>query len=441
MNRLTKTLAALFLFICSPLFADRPNVILIMADDLGVECLQSYGGTTYKTPALDRMAKEGIRFTQAHAQPLCTNTRVQIMTGLYNHRNWLAFGLLDPQAKTFGHYMQEAGYRTCIVGKWQLQSYDPPSYPGAVSRRGKGMRVDRAGFHEYSLWHTGHTEVKGSRYADPVINENGKLLKGTKGKYGADIWVKRIRQFMKRNRQRPFFIYYPMALPHNPFVPTPDSPEWKDPKKRHVEKNRFFKDMVEYTDKAVGQIIRDVDALGLKEKTMIIFYSDNGTNQKITSQTVKGPIKGGKGLPIDAGTLVPLIVRWPGSVKPGVYNELVDSTDFLPTILEAANWLPGQKLKIDGRSFYPVLEGLLHKPRPWTFCHYDPRPGWDKDQFRRHRYIRGKRFKLYDDGRLYDVAKDVLEQRPILEAKDTRQTRLIRRRLERALREVEQSLK
>jgi len=103
-----------------------PNVILIMADDLGIEGVGCYGGVSYETPNIDELAATGIRFENAHAQPLCTNTRLQLMTGLHNNRNWICFGILDPKAKTIGHYLHDAGYKTCIAGKWQLQSYDPP---------------------------------------------------------------------------------------------------------------------------------------------------------------------------------------------------------------------------------------------------------------------------------------------------------------------------
>ena len=107
-----------FLFLNLVAQADQPpNIVLIMADDLGIDSVEDYGGRQYKTPVMSQLAKEGMRFTHAYAQPLCTNTRIQLMTGIYNHRNWLAFGILDPQAKTFGHYMQEAGYKTAIVGK------------------------------------------------------------------------------------------------------------------------------------------------------------------------------------------------------------------------------------------------------------------------------------------------------------------------------------
>ncbi|MCA9176484.1 MAG: sulfatase-like hydrolase/transferase [Planctomycetales bacterium] len=394
----------------------RPNIVLIMADDLGVEGLGCYGGQSYRTPALDKLAREGMRFEHAYAQPLCTNTRLQLMTGLYNHRNWIAFGLLDPRAKTIGHWMQEAGYHTCIAGKWQLQSYDPPDYPGAAERRGRGMRVERAGFDEYSLWHTGHTEVKGSRYADPVIYENGRFREDLKGKFGPDVWVDFIKDYVTRHKDgsQPFFVYYPMALPHWPFVPTPRSRNWQDPKLRHAEDYGYFQDMVESMDECVGRIVDHIDALKLQRETLILFFSDNGTHLKVTTQTQSGPVQGGKGLTTDAGTHVPLIARWTGRIDAGlVCSELVDSTDFLPTVCDAAQRPVSVDAKLDGRSFLAALLGKPYEPRPWVFCHFDPRPGWDKDRFRLQRFARDRRHKLYDDGRLFDVAADPLEQSPL----------------------------
>ena len=167
-----------------PARARRPNVVLIMADDLGYECLGCYGGTSYKTPRLDELARTGIRFDHAYSQPLCTPTRLQLMTGQYNFRNWQAFGVLPPDETTFGHMMRAAGYKTCIAGKWQLYSYNPPDFE--PEWRGKGMRAEDAGFDEYFLWHAEHTEDKGSRYADPKILDNGEYLQDTAGKYGPD---------------------------------------------------------------------------------------------------------------------------------------------------------------------------------------------------------------------------------------------------------------
>ena len=429
MKKLYLILFALLLPLAVWAEAEKPNIVLIMADDLGVEGLGCYGGTSYSTPRLDRMAAEGIRFRHAYSQPLCTNTRIQLMTGRYNNRNWTYFGTLDPKAKTIGHYMQEAGYHTCIAGKWQLQSYDPPSYPGSHLRRGKGMKVTEAGFDEYSLFHSWHTEEKGLRFARPTTFENGKLLKELKGRYGPDHWVDFINDFIKRRKDsdKPFFVYYAMALPHRPFEPTPDSADWNDGIPPATEDTKYFSGMVDYMDKCVGRVVRQIDDLGLSKNTFVIFYGDNGTHRKITSQTRRGPVVGGKGRATDAGTHVPLIVCWPGRIQPGINDNLVDSTDFLPTIMEATQRPIPARAKLDGISFYQQLLGQPAQSRPWVFCHYDPRPGWDKDQFRKIRFARDKRFKLYGNGKLYDVPNDKLEQRPI--TRDTPESSAARQRL------------
>jgi arylsulfatase A len=203
--------------------ATRPNILLILADDLGLEGLGCYGGLDYRTPHLDRLAANGARFTHAYAQPLCTPTRLQLLTGKYNQRNWVAFGIMVPKEKTIGHFLREAGYKTCIAGKWQFWSYDPPDYPGAAQRRGIGMKIENAGFDAYSVWHAFHTEDKGSRYANPTVYQNGEFLKNTAGKYGEDLWIDFIADFMDRNRREPVFAFYAMALPHWPMVPTPNS--------------------------------------------------------------------------------------------------------------------------------------------------------------------------------------------------------------------------
>ncbi|MGY8768300.1 MAG: sulfatase-like hydrolase/transferase [Pirellulales bacterium] len=410
---------------------NKPNVVLIMADDLGIEGLGSYGGTSYATPNLDQLAAEGMRYTHAYAQPLCTNTRIQLMTGKYNSRNWLYFGILDPREKTFGHYMQDAGYKTCISGKWQLYSYDPLDYPGAEKRRSTGTKAEDAGFDEYFLWHVDHTEDKGSRYASPVISNNGKFVANTEDKYGPDFFVDYIGDFMKRHKDEPFFVYYSMALPHWPMVPTPDSRVWSDPSRRLEEDTVYFKDMVQYTDKMVGKVIQQLEDLNLTDNTLLIFYSDNGTHLKITSMMGDTPVAGGKGESTDAGTHVPLIAKWPGNIEPGTVNDnLVDSTDFLPTIVEAAGSQLPKNTVCDGVSFYQQLLGKKPKSRDWVFVHFDPRPGWDKDRFRLVIFARDRKHKLYSDGRLFDIEKDVLEKSSIPAANDTQETQQARKRLQ-----------
>ena len=392
----------------------RPNIILIMADDLGMEGLGCYGGTSYRTPNLDRLAKSGLRFTHAYSQPLCTPTRLQVMTGKYNHRNWICFGILDRAEKTFGHLFSAAGYRTCIAGKWQLQSYDPPDYPGAARRRGIGMHPREAGFDEYSLFHALHTEDKGSRYANPTLLRNGKLHRELTGQYGEDLNVEFIADFMRRHRDEPMFIYYPMALPHWPMVPTPRSTAWADPARRLEEGTAFFPDMVAYMDEIVGRLVKHVDDLGLRDRTLILFYSDNGTDRRIVSQLGDQPVPGGKGRPTQNGIRVPLIASWPGRIEAGTCSDLVDSSDLLPTIAQVAGISTPDSWHIDGRSFAgSMLSGYPHQPRPWCFFWYDPRPGWDKDAYTRHIFALDHDYKLFSDGRMFRITGQGMEESPI----------------------------
>ena len=394
----------LILFLPCLALAKQPNVLLIMADDIGIEGFGCYGGTSYETPQIDKLAKGGLRFTHAYSQPLCTPTRVQIMTGRYNHRNWSYFGILDPAEKTFGHMMKEAGYKTCISGKWQLQSYDPPDFPNAERRRGQGMKVTQAGFDEHCLFHSWHTEKKGSRYAGPTYFKNGKLVTEGKNKYGPNVSVDFILDFMNNNRDDPMFVYYPMALPHWPMVPTPDSKEWKDPERRDEEDLRYFEDMVAYMDKLVGRLVDGLVKLGLREDTLILFYSDNGTHLKVSSIMNGKEIQGGKATPKQSGIRVPLIASWPGKIKPGrKTSDLVDASDFFPTLADLAQVkIPNQR-QIDGISFAPTLYDQPGKKREWCFFWYDPRPGWDKDRFSRSIFALDHNYKLFSDGRLFDI--------------------------------------
>ena len=412
-----------------PATAKRPNIVLIMADDLGYECLGCYGGASYKTPRLDALADAGMRFNHAYAQPLCTPTRLQIMTGAYNFRNWQAFGIMPPGETTFGHMMGAAGYRTCISGKWQLYSYNPPGFE--PEWRGKGMHPEDAGFDEYFLWHSLHTEDKGSRYANPVVLDNGEL-RTYDGKYGPEVYTGYINDFMERQSAagEPFFVYYPMALPHGPFNPTPHSSVWAEGDR--LERDRkYYADMVEYMDYTIGRIVDKVEELGIAENTLILYYSDNGTPREIESLLGEKVIRGGKGNTTDAGTRVPLIASWKGVIpEGGVNDDLIDSTDFIPTILEAtgADALPGMTL--DGRSFLPQLKGESGDPRDWVMFHYDPLPGHGKERYKLVRFARDKRYKLYEETEhLFDIPNDELEEHPILPVHDTPESSAAREKL------------
>ncbi|MBN2592335.1 MAG: sulfatase-like hydrolase/transferase [Sedimentisphaerales bacterium] len=378
----------------------KPNIVLIIADDLGYECLGCYGSESYKTPVLDVLAATGMRFEHCYSQPLCTPSRVKIMTGQYNFRNYVNFGVLDPKQKTFGHLLRNAGYVTCVVGKWQLYG----SVNQSAEVRGTGSLPQQVGFDEYCLW---QITDRGSRYKDPVMVQNGKTPDGLKGKYGPDVSCDYALDFIERHKIGPFLLYFPMALVHSPFVPTPDSEDWEKPE--HKNNAKYFADMVAYMDKIVGRIVSKLDELGLRENTLVLFTGDNGTNKSIKSKTTNGIIQGDKGRTTDAGTRVPLIVNQPGVVPAGkVCGDLVDFSDFLPTFAEAAGMeIPGD-MPVDGRSFLPQLRGERGNPREWIFCHYDPRWG----NRRKRRFVRDKRWKLYDNGDLYDVPADKLEQKP-----------------------------
>ena len=406
----------------SPSGNRRPNIVLIMSDDLGYEAIGANGGTSYATPVLDSMAGAGIRFENTHVQPLCTPTRVQLMTGKYNFRNYIGFGLIAPDEVTFGHLFSSAGYKTCIAGKWQLHSYNPPDeMPEA---RSTGQKIEDAGFDEFCVWHPHHTEEKGSRYKSPIVYENGEFLENMEGKYGEDVFADYIIDFMERNRNDPFFVYFPMALTHRPLEPTPDSPEFDDfvpPSNETLgartwakledwdDEARYYKDMVEYHDKVIGRVNAKLEQLGIAEDTLVIYVGDNGSPVEVCSIIHSHTeVCGGKGLTVDRGTHVPLICSWPGTIPSGaVTTDLIDASDFLPTILEAAEITPPDDYFIDGRSFLPQLKGETGNPRDWIFFHFEPMSG------RVHRYarfIRNHRWKLYDDGRLFDLNADPEEE-------------------------------
>lgn len=412
----------LLLFCLTVLCCDRlncraapPDIILIMADDVGIEGLQCYGGTSYRTPHLNRLAAEGLRFTHAYSQPLCTPTRVQLMTGRYNHRNWQAFGILDPSSRTFGHAMRDAGYVTGIFGKWQLYSYDPPDFPNADRRRSTGMHPKDAGFDEYSLFHALHTEDKGSRYAGPAMlegraGEDGRL-RTYPGRYGEDVWVEQILSFLDRHPDQPRFIYYPMALPHWPFQPTPDSADW-NPSAEQPTDLKYAGDMIEYMDTAVGNLMEGLQQRDLDRSVLVVFYSDNGTHLDVTSGFSDGRrIKGGKATPLQTGIHVPLIAHWPDHIRPGITNRLVDASDFYPTLLELA--ASSEERPLDGISFAPQLFGRTGRTRDAAFFWYDPRPGWDKERFGRHIFALNHTHKLYQDGRLIRLTERPLEEIPV----------------------------
>ena len=378
--------------------AAKPNILLIMADDLGAECLGSYGGTTYRTPNLDELARTGLRFANCYATPLCSPSRVQLMTGRYGFRTgWTNLierdtpDFLNPKEYNFAHLLKGAGYATAVAGKWQLAEFE--KHPD---------HVKQCGFDEYRCWAWKMNGRRTERYWDPVFWENGKARSGKKGEYGEDLLCDFLIDFMRRNRTNSFFAYYPMVLVHAPFQHTPDG--GKSGRKNGDPAN--FPAMVAYMDKTVGRLIAVLDELGLREKTLVLFTGDNGTPRNITSKANGLTIRGGKGTVTRAGAHVPLIANWKGTIKRArVVDDLVDFTDVLPTFAELAGGKAPDGLHIDGHSFAPLLRGKRHDPREWVLVQLGDR-----------RFVRDERWLLHNDGRVYDMRRDPLERH---DARDT----------------------
>ncbi len=385
-----------------------PNIILIMADDMGFETIGCYGSASYKTPRIDKMAEDGVKFEYCFSQPLCTPSRVKIMTGKSNFRNYERFGYLNLNETTFAHVLKSHGYSTCIAGKWQLRGDEYAPY--------------KAGFDEYLLWNIMDTaSTYSERYKNPRLLENGKRKKYENGEYGPELFVNFIKNFMERKKDTPFLVYYPMVLPHRPFVPSPDNgieyDEFKVVNRGEPggspSDTIYFKDEMAYIDKIVGEIIDKIHELGINENTLILFTGDNGTGREIISTMNDGKkIPGMKGVSNKYGMHVPLVAYWNGKIKPGQVNDnLVDFADFLPTFCDAADIKLPETFITDGISFLPQMLGQDYSPREWLFCHYDPQKGG----FDKKRFVYNREWKLYETGEIYNVVNDPMEQYPIAE--------------------------
>lgn len=372
----------------------QPNIILIVADDIGAECMNSYGGRSYSTPALDAMASGGLRFTRAYAMPSCTPSRTKLLTGRSNVRNYIYFTCMDSKETTIANLLSDAGYKTGATGKWQLLG--SPLYP---EFHGEGSHPTAAGFDEWCLW---QVEEVGPRYWDPMIETDNAPPMVHSGLYGPDIFSDFALDFVSRHQSEPFFLYYPMVLGHNPFHNPPGYPSGGSNRQN-------FSYMMEYMDYLIGRLFNHVNQLGLLENTLVLFVSDNGTNSQIRSDYRGYIVPGFKGRTNECGLRTPMIAYWKNHTPVGKEcSDLIDLTDFFPTLLEVADKeIPSNEI-IDGVSFLPQILGLTGKPREWIFGYFNPKPSKDYTSSRR-RWASNRRYRLYDDGRMYQIIRDPLE--------------------------------
>ena len=272
-------------------------------------------------------------------------------------------------------------------------------------------RPYKFGFDEYCLWQLTKTKDFGERFANPLIEQNGKFLERNNDLYGPDIVSNYALDFIQRNKEKPFFLYYPMLLVHDPFVPTPNSEEWNNPDLRYKKSNIFFKDMVEYMDKIVGKIAQELKAQGIEDNTLIMFVGDNGTSRNLVTKTNFGDVKGAKGNTITHGVHVPMIASWPSKIKnPIIYDGVVDLTDFYATFSDILNLSNDS----DGKSLTHIFFGNKKNVRETVTIYYDPKWSINVD---RHRNIfsQDKRYKLYKNGEFFDMKNDILEENPLKE--------------------------
>lgn len=359
----------------------RPNILILLLDDVGIENITSFGGQSYQTPNIDLIASEGTRYTMCHSTPLCSPSRFMLLTGKYNFRNYFAWGQMDTTNRTIANMLKDAGYSTAVFGKWQLGG-------GDASIHALGFQ-EYTVFNPYMLLEDTDELDGGNRGKNPSVFTHGAFLPDsvTLGKYGEDVWSDSLISFISRPRTNPFFVYYPMTLVHIPHEPTPDDADFAIFTPNGTSDTKYYPSMMKYMDKIIGKVYRAIDSLGLANNTVILIVGDNGTSAKITSLYKCDTVQGGKGKIIEYGSHVPLITHGLGT---GVDTSLIDFTDFLPTIAHIAG--------ISKPSTYGTLDGndfLGTRKRKWIFCWFWPHRPFSKDSSRFAFWAQDYKYKRY----------------------------------------------
>ena len=386
--------------------ARRPNIILIMADDLGAETLGSYGNTVNSTPRLDQMAREGARFENAFATPVCSPTRAMILTGLHPNRTGILERLDSPldterqnrlpaHMPTLAHVFRAAGYATAIAGKWHLGDFQThPDQPASH------------GFDKYCLWVQYWDGRRRSRYYAPHNWENGRYRVHDAATFGPDHYSDFLIDFIERNQDGPFLAYYPMNLIHGPLVEPPGLKALAESKFPNDlgPNERKAGHMITYMDSIVGKFLDKIKALDLDEDTLIVFTGDNGTACNLESRLGPFRLKGGKRTMNEAGTRVPLIARWPGTIPAGTRDAFFSLMDVLPTLSAMARI--SMEHPVDGLDLSHSLLGKPGKDREYFSM------AFEGDVY----FVRDGRFRLHEDGRLYDIPVSGNETRYSMES-------------------------
>ena len=433
----SRAFACLVLHLGSVSVADQPNIIFFLADDLGQRDLGCYGSTFYETPHLDRLAREGARFTDAYAAcPVCSPTRASIMSGQWPQRTGITDYIgapLNPEGwkrntpmlpapytdrlsldtPTLAKSLKAAGYATFFAGKWHLgpEGWWPENQGFDFNFGG----IDRGG------------PYGGNKYFSPYGNP--RLTDGPPGEHLPDRLATEAANFIEANKDRPFFAYFSFYDVHTPLMARDDLRKKYEEKRsrlglqekwgreherdvRMVQEHAVYAGMVEAMDLAVGKVLAKLDEVGLSENTVVVFTSDNGGLS--TSEgwpTSNLPLRGGKGWMYEGGIREPLLIRWPAVVQAGKTIETpVSSPDFFPTLLEVAGKPPLPNQVLDGVSLVPLLKGGAIPERSlfWHYPHYGNQGGAPSAAVRHGDW---KLIQWQEDSRveLFDLSIDIAE--------------------------------
>jgi len=384
----------------------RPNIIFILADDVGAESLDMYGGSSWPTPNINSIADAGMMFENAFSCPSCAPTRAQFLTGRYPFRTGITYptlpnGPLSTTGETtLASVLKNSGYSTGLAGKWNLRYGNAK---GAITAE-QAAHIKAHGFEEHRAF-IGHTIQYG-----PPSPESDFLP------YRLNLWA---CDFIARKAPgpKPFYLQYSLGLVHWPLTATPLNP---DATTDNSSGDQLYAYMMQYMDGMVGNVLDAIDAAGIADNTVVVFGGDNGTWDRITS-TYKGKeVRGGKLTAKDTGSWVPFYVRWPRVVAPGsTYSGLMDFSDIFPTFLEIAAAVIPDNRRIDGKSFLPQLKGRAEEHREYIFS---------MDRATRQ-FVRDKRWKLLIGNGLHDISNSPFEEILIPEENQTPEQAKARSRL------------
>lgn len=410
-----------------------PNVVFVLLDNIGQEWFGCYGGEAGATPNIDRLAAGGVRVEHCYTAPVCGPSRIVALTGRYPHSTGFLLhhdaalysgGGLDPAREVlFPRLFQKAGYATGIAGKWQVNHlYDEPDvlgshgfdehlvWPGSLDRdrmdEGDWSRFRDAVARDSVEDTLPFIERIESRYWDPVFLRQG-VRERHAGRFGPDISQEFAIDFFRRHRDRPFLLYLPFVLTHGAYYPHPVSstPLDREEDRPHDE---MLADMLRYADALVGGLVEEIARLGLRDNTILVVASDNGTEKSLSTRRDGREVAGGLYQMNEAGGSVALLANCPARIPGGRVLPLADFTDLYPTFCELAGVPLDPSHVPDGRSFAPFLtDPAAPAPRQWIL-----------NEYHETRVVRDLRFKLYSDGRLYDANADPEETRDLASSND-----------------------